>query len=265
MRTVPAALAWHAWQLAFGAAARGATRTPSTSAIAAAHAPGPARRRFACVTWPRGSMRWRMAGGGESRALRRYWSQRGAMALQIGLGVVALAVLKLEASRPRYKKEVKGAYSVPESAAPGAPFRRADMLGELKTVPFPGCDTIYSTFQYAARNNGRRNAVGTRKIIKVRPSCAAPAAARCLVRLWHLLRHARGDYEALCGPAFRTAPLSQNSGSPRVCCLDARRGAIGRIAAPQPLQLRQLHPPRTFYSALRFRAAHATSAGGACD
>lgn len=92
----------------------------------------------------------------------------------IGVGLVAALVLKLEASRPRYKKQI-GAYSVPESAAPGAPFRRADKLGELTTMAFPGCDTIFSTFQYAARVNGRRNAVGTRAVLKVRCALAARA------------------------------------------------------------------------------------------
>ena len=98
-----------------------------------------------------------------------------AMAL-IGVGLVALLALKLEASRPRYKRH-KGAYSVPESAAPGAPFRRADKLGDLTTMPFPGCDTIFATFQYAARVNGRRNAVGYRKLLKVRLRAAWRAAA----------------------------------------------------------------------------------------
>ena len=152
------------------------------------------------------------------------------MALQIGLGVVALAVLKLEASRPRYKKEVPGAYSVPESAAPGAPFRRADMLGELVTTPFPGCDTIYATFQYAARNNGRRNAVGTRKIIKVRHP-------RCLAHLCRSALRARGGGAALCGASVCTAPQTQNSGWRRFCSLDAHRCGIGRAAAPPPLKV----------------------------
>ena len=147
------------------------------------------------------------------------------MALQIGLGVVALAVLKLEASRPRYKKEVPGAYSVPESAAPGAPFRRADKLGELTTVPFPGCDTLYSTFQYAARNNGRRNAVGTRKIIKARHP-------RCGVHPPRSAGRARGGGAALCGASACIAPQTQKSGWRRFCSLDARRGGIGRTAAP---------------------------------
>ena len=202
------------------------------------------------------------------------------MALQVGLGLVALAVLKLEASRPRYKKEVKGAYSVPESAAPGAPFRRADKLGELTTTPFPGCDTIYSTFQYAARNNGSRNAVGTRKVLKVRscahdsgaafvafpapPRCWPPlAAASCVARRSCSQRRVRGGCAALCGAPVATVPKTQNDRLGTLGCLAARRGGIAAIAAPQPQTMRQLHVPRRLCSAPPRRATHAVRAGGA--
>ena len=88
--------------------------------------------------------------------------------LQIGGIALAALVLKLRASRPHFKRE-RGAYSVPESAAPGAPFRRADKFpGPLATTPFPGCNTIYEVFQFAQRKNAKRRAVGTRAVLKVR-------------------------------------------------------------------------------------------------
>jgi hypothetical protein len=53
----------------------------------------------------------------------------------------------------------------------------------LPDTPFPGCDTMYSTFQFAVSKNGGRPAVGVRPLLKARQRpaiCAAtpPSSAR---------------------------------------------------------------------------------------
>jgi hypothetical protein len=69
----------------------------------------------------------------------------------------------------RYAKH-QGPYSV--RADPSRPVWTHSSVGAgaLQTVPFPGCDTVFSTFQYAVAKNGTRPAVGQRALIKVRQS-----------------------------------------------------------------------------------------------
>jgi hypothetical protein len=63
---------------------------------------------------------------------------------------------------------------------PGAAFRNSDKP-VLATSPFPGCTTIYETFQYAKLHNSKRRAVGTRAVLKARKeglTFAAPGGER---------------------------------------------------------------------------------------
>jgi len=69
-----------------------------------------------------------------------------------------------------------GPYSV--RANPAEPVWTNAGVGAnaLLDIPFPGCDTIYATFQYAVGKNGNRPAVGTRPLLKARPQPRGTAA-----------------------------------------------------------------------------------------
>jgi hypothetical protein len=69
--------------------------------------------------------------------------------------------------RQSYPKQ-HGPYSV--RADPARPVWTNDTVGggPLLAIPFPGCDTLYSTFQYAVAKNSGRPAVGHRPLLKAR-------------------------------------------------------------------------------------------------
>jgi hypothetical protein len=77
--------------------------------------------------------------------------------------------------RPTFAREQPGPFSV--RADPSRPvWTHPDVKdGPLVGTPFPGCDTVYATFQYAVAKNGSRPAVGMRKLIKARGEGTAHA------------------------------------------------------------------------------------------
>ena len=90
-------------------------------------------------------------------------------------------LLKLSMGRPHFEKQVEGAYAVPEGPEEGAPYHSALYPGELRSVPYPGCGTVYDVFQLALAQNGDRPAVGTRELIKARRQRGARGARGALL------------------------------------------------------------------------------------
>jgi hypothetical protein len=177
--------------------------------------------------------------------------------LPVAGAALAAVALKLHASRPRFRKEAPGPYSVPESAAPGAPFRRADKP-ELATVPFEGCDTIFATFQYATKRNGKRRAVGTRALLQARARCGVARVRSAAGR-----RAARGCGEAAAahpgGERLTVQALRRTARPrpPRAVAPHARHSA--RCAAPMAARARRrgvapaLMRPHVFSKSSRVR------------
>lgn len=79
-------------------------------------------------------------------------------------GIAAHHVLMTK--RPKYPKQI-GPYAVPDGPEEGSPYHNVD-YPELVTIPYPGCDTLHSVFNYALKTHGSRNALGTRELIKAR-------------------------------------------------------------------------------------------------
>lgn len=100
-----------------------------------------------------------------------------------GLLVAGITAQKLAMGRPKFKKH-EGPYAVPVSAEEGAPYRNSD-YPEIVAEPYPGCTTIFNTFQYAVKHHSFRNALGTRELIKAsrpamrRATPPAPPRLRC--------------------------------------------------------------------------------------
>jgi hypothetical protein len=123
--------------------------------------------------------------------------------------------------RPVFPREQRGAFSVRADAARPVWTHASVGAGPLVATPFPGCDTVYATFQYAVAKNGTRPAVGMRALVKARArsvasreaeqsQCCAGAAARCA---WALPRTARSaaaqqprGARSACAPHARAAP-----------------------------------------------------------
>ena len=61
-----------------------------------------------------------------------------------------------------------GPYSVRPDASQAVWTNPLVGAGPLVTEPFPGCDTVYATFQYAVQKNSGRPAVGMRPVLKAR-------------------------------------------------------------------------------------------------
>ena len=81
--------------------------------------------------------------------------------------------------RPTFSREQPGPFSV--RADPSRPVWTHASVGggALLATPFPGCDTVYATFQYAVAKNGSRPAVGMRTLIKVRRTRNSALSSRC--------------------------------------------------------------------------------------
>ena len=126
--------------------------------------------------------------------------------------------------RPTFAREQPGPFSV--RADPARPvWTHANVgAGALVTTPFPGCDTIYATFQYAVAKNGSRPAVGTRRLLKAR---RAPRRAQCATS---------------CGVRAQDAPPAV-SGSHAACRAPLRRSVF--IARARAIVLRWRNKPCT--------------------
>jgi hypothetical protein len=77
--------------------------------------------------------------------------------------------------RPTFAREQPGPFSVRADASRPVWTHPSVKGGALVSTPFPGCDTVYATFQYAVAKNGSRPAVGMRELIKARGARGARA------------------------------------------------------------------------------------------